>query len=907
MREYQLAGLNWLIRLYDNGINGILADEMGLGKTLQTISLLGYLAEQRGISGPHIVIVPKSTLGNWCNEFRRWCPSLRVVKFHGNAEERMAQRAGLQPNAFDVCATTYEMVIKEKSHLKRFRWRYIIIDEAHRMKNENSVLATVLRSFNCNNRLLITGTPLQNNLHELWALLNFLLPEVFADAAKFDEWFAAAGDGSAEGKQKEVVAQLHKVLRPFLLRRLKADVEKGLPPKKETILKVGLSEMQAKFYQQLQHQNLDTLLSGVGDRGRLMNLVMQLRKCCNHPYLFQGAEPGPPYITGEHLVENAGKMILLDKLLPRLRSRQSRVLIFSQMTRMLDILEDYMHYRGYEYCRIDGNTQGDDRELAIDSFNAPDSTKFCFLLSTRAGGLGINLATADTVVLYDSDWNPQMDLQAMDRAHRIGQKKEVQVFRFMTDNSVEVKVIEKAYKKLALDALVIQQGRLQEAKAQVGKDELLQMARFGAEKMFSAGAGAELTDMDIDSILAKGEEATRMLSEKMAVFKDAAMKFSLEGDKTLYDFEQQAEQPALLAEPGEGGDMTGQDLRRLAAQNWVDPTGRRDKKRGNYNENEYYRDRLQQAPRVVKSGPKMPALPKMHDFQLYNVARIQQIQDKEERRLKWVWDREHKAKEAGVDISVLEPDPDEAPEPSQAELEERTLLLSQGFSSWQKKDFKSFLDAAAEVGRHDIVNIAKKVEGKTLEEVRTYSAAFWAQVGSLPGGGQYVDKVEKGEEKIKRAKEITAAVTRKLEQYANPGRELRVTYGSHKGKAYTEEEDRFLLCSLLHVGWGNWDDLKAQIRKHWLFRFDWFFKSRTPQEIGRRVETLVKLVERELEDKDYEEAKKAGKPPPPRKHTTAAGDGGGGGGAKRGRGGGDGSAAAKKSRKAGGGPEPMQS
>ena len=170
-----------------------------------------------------------------------------------------------------------------------------------------------------------------------------------------------------------------------------------------------------------------------------------------------------------------------------------------------------------------------------------------------------------------------------------------------------------------------------------------------------------------------------------------------------------------------------------------------------------------------------------------------------------------------------------------------------------------------------------------------------------------MDKVEKGEEKIKRAKEITAAVTRKLEQYANPGRELRVTYGSHKGKAYTEEEDRFLLCSLLHVGWGNWDDLKAQIRKHWLFRFDWFFKSRTPQEIGRRVETLVKLVERELEDKDYEEAVKAGRPPPPRKHTTAAGEGGGGGGAKRGRGGGDGTAAAKKSRKAGGGPEPMQS
>ena len=244
-------------------------------------------------------------------------------------------------------------------------------------------------------------------MHELWALLNFLLPEVFSDAAKFDEWFGQTGEtGGAEGGtgQQETVAQLHKVLRPFLLRRLKADVEKGLPPKKETILKVGLTEMQRRYYKALIQKDIDSIQAGTGDRSRLLNIVMQLRKCCNHPYLFQGAEPGPPYFTGEHLVENAGKMILLDKLLPRLQKRESRVLIFSQMTRMLDVLEDYMGFRGYSYCRIDGNTQGDDREAAIDAFNAPGSSKFVFLLSTRAGGLGINLATADTVVLYDSDW-----------------------------------------------------------------------------------------------------------------------------------------------------------------------------------------------------------------------------------------------------------------------------------------------------------------------------------------------------------------------------------------------------------------------------------------------------------------------------------------------------------------------
>ncbi|KAG9144378.1 hypothetical protein Leryth_017508 [Lithospermum erythrorhizon] len=340
MRDYQLAGLNWLIRLYENGINGILADEMGLGKTLQTISLLGYLHEYRGITGPHMVVSPKSTLGNWMNEIKRFCPALRPVKFLGNPEERRYIREELLvPGKFDVCVTSFEMAIKEKNALRRFSWRYIIIDEAHRIKNENSLLSKTMRIYNTNYRLLITGTPLQNNLHELWALLNFLLPEIFSSAETFDEWFQISG----ENDQQEVVQQLHKVLRPFLLRRLKSDVEKGLPPKKETILKVGMSQMQKQYYKALLQKDLEVVNAG-GERKRLLNIAMQLRKCCNHPYLFQGAEPGPPYTTGDHLVENAGKMVLLDKLLPKLKERDSRVLIFSQMTRLLDILEDYLMY-----------------------------------------------------------------------------------------------------------------------------------------------------------------------------------------------------------------------------------------------------------------------------------------------------------------------------------------------------------------------------------------------------------------------------------------------------------------------------------------------------------------------------------------------------------------------------------
>ena len=300
---------------------------------------------------------------------------------------------------FDVLITSYEMVLKEKLTLKRFAWEYILIDEAHRIKNEQSALSQVIRLFYSKNRLLITGTPLQNNLHELWALLNFLLPDVFGDSEVFDEWFQQNGK---EEDQEVVVQQLHSVLQPFLLRRVKSEVEKSLLPKKEINLYVGMTDMQIEWYKSLLEKDIDAVNGAVGKREgktRLLNIVMQLRKCCNHPYLFEGAEPGPPYTTDEHLVFNSGKMIVLDKLLKKKKEQGSRVLIFSQMSRLLDILEDYCYFRGYEYCRIDGSTSHDERVEAIDEYNKPNSEKFIFLLTTRAGGLGINLVTADTVVL----------------------------------------------------------------------------------------------------------------------------------------------------------------------------------------------------------------------------------------------------------------------------------------------------------------------------------------------------------------------------------------------------------------------------------------------------------------------------------------------------------------------------
>ncbi|KAL4858477.1 ISWI chromatin-remodeling complex ATPase [Chlorella vulgaris] len=869
MREYQMQGLNWLIHLYDNGINGILADEMGLGKTLQTISLLGYLREFRGITGPHMVIVPKSTLHNWLNEFKRWCPVIKAVKFHGNREERERQKEELcQPGKFDVVVTSYEMVIKEKNHWRKFHWRYVIIDEAHRIKNENSRLSQVVRMLKTNYRMLITGTPLQNNLHELWALLNFLLPEVFSSADKFDEWFQM-GD-SKEG-EAEVVQQLHKVLRPFLLRRLKSDVEKSLPPKKETILKIGMSEMQRKYYAALLQKDMDAVTGGA-ERSRLLNIVMQLRKCCNHPYLFQGAEPGPPYSIGEHLIENGGKMVLLDKLLPKLKARGSRVLIFSQMTRMIDILDDYCDYRGYPYCRIDGNTSGEDRESQIEEYNkvlcvgvvvVEGSEKFVFLLSTRAGGLGINLYTADIVVLFDSDWNPQMDLQAMDRAHRIGQKKEVQVFRFCTDHSIEEKVIEKAYKKLRLDALVIQQGRLVESsKAKVNKDDLLSMVRYGAERVFSSEA-TNITEEDVDALIAKGEAATKELNDKLTNFSNDAMRFTMDGGISAYEFEEEK-----VGEEGDADLAKVEQLKALMGANWVDPPKRERKRVATYAEGQYFKDAMQKreyGPRNTGPKlPKMPALQARHDFQFFNIPRLTALYEKDnqhEVHRHSLAQREDALRKQGASDEAIAAEllpKDDDPQPlTDEELAERDELLSEGFSNWMRRDFNLFVRACERHGRHNLAEVAREIESKTEEEVRAYAEVFWARYTEINDYEKHIKTIEKGEQRIQRQHDIMHAIATKLEKYKNPWQELKLQYGQNKGKAYNEEEDRFLVCMMHRLGYGAWDELKAEIRNHWRFRFDWFFKSRTPQELLRRCDQLIRLIEKENEDEDAAASKKA--------------------------------------------------
>ncbi|XP_055902987.1 chromatin-remodeling complex ATPase chain Iswi isoform X2 [Eupeodes corollae] len=853
LRDYQVRGLNWMISLYENGINGILADEMGLGKTLQTISLLGYLKHFKNQAGPHIVVVPKSTLQNWVIEFKKWCPSLRAVCLIGDQEARnVFIREVLMPGEWDVCVTSYEMCIREKSVFKKFNWRYMVIDEAHRIKNEKSKLSEILREFKTANRLLITGTPLQNNLHELWALLNFLLPDVFNSSEDFDAWFNTNtffGDNA-------LVERLHAVLKPFLLRRLKSEVEKRLKPKKEIKIFVGLSKMQREWYTKVLMKDID-VVNGAGkvEKMRLQNILMQLRKCTNHPYLFDGAEPGPPYTTDMHLVTNAGKMVILDKLLPKLQEQGSRVLIFSQMTRMLDILEDYCLWRAYQYCRLDGQTPHEDRNRQIQEYNADNSSKFVFMLSTRAGGLGINLATADVVIIYDSDWNPQMDLQAMDRAHRIGQKKQVRVFRFITENTVEEKIVERAEVKLRLDKMVIQQGRLVDNRTtQMNKDEMLNIIRFGANHVF-ASKDSELTDEDIDTILERGEAKT---NEQKAQYDEL-------GESSLRNF--------TVENNGEGASSSvyqfeGEDYREKHKLNvvgaWIEPPKR--ERKANYAVDAYFREALRVSEPKAPKAPRPPKQPIVQDFQFFP-PRLFELLDQEiyfyRKSLNY---KVPKNPELGSEASKAQREEqrkiDEAEALTEEEILEKETLLTQGFTMWTKRDFNQFIKANEKYGRDDIENIAKDVEGKTPEEVIEYNAIFWERCHELQDIERIMGQIERGEAKIQRRLSIKKALDQKMARYRAPFHQLRLQYGNNKGKNYTENEDRFLVCMLHKLGFDKenvYEELRSAIRLSPQFRFDWFIKSRTALELQRRCNTLITLIEREnseLEEKERQEKKR---------------------------------------------------
>lgn len=521
LRDYQLEGLKWLVYSWSQSINCILADEMGLGKTIQAISLLGYLQYRLSIPGPFLVVVPLSTIANWESEFAKWLPNMNTIVYQGDHKSRAVLRDyefyfpdGVTTK-FNALITTYEFILKDQQFLETIKWNFLVVDEAHRLKNVESALHSALNLFTTSSRLLITGTPLQNSLKELWSLLNFLEPHKFEDFAMFEH-----EHGSLQETEK--IARIHRCLKPHLLRRYKKNVEKSLPAKNERILRVGMSPLQKKYYKWVLEKNYGELNKGVKgqDQSSLSNIVVELKKVCNHPFLFSNGEE-QAYLNQigntalETMINSSGKLILLDKLLMRLKETGHRVLIFSQMVRMLNILSDYMRLKGFLFQRLDGSMSRDARQKAMESFNAEGSKDFCFLLSTRAGGLGINLSTADTVIIFDSDWNPQNDLQAESRAHRIGQKNVVNIYRLLTKGTVEETILERAKKKLVLDHLVIQRLNKPQNTARnklFNKNDLADILKFGAEELFKqeesdASKSLSLETMDLDEILERAEPA----------------------------------------------------------------------------------------------------------------------------------------------------------------------------------------------------------------------------------------------------------------------------------------------------------------------------------------------------------------------------------------------------------------
>lgn len=523
LKDFQIKGLNFLAFNWVKDRNVVLADEMGLGKTVQTVSFINWLRHCRRQQGPFIVIVPLSTMPAWAETFDNWTPDLNYVVYNGSERARQVLRdyelmvdGNPKRPKFHVLLTTYEYAMNDSPFLGQFKWQFMAIDEAHRLKNRDSQLYMKLVEWKCQARLLITGTPIQNNLAELSSLMDFLNPGQIHVDADMDL-------NSDLASQK--LAELTEAIQPFMLRRTKSKVESDLPPKTEKIIRVELSDVQLEYYKNILTKNYAALNDGArGMKQSLLNIMMELKKASNHPFMFPTAEA--KILEGASrredilraMITSSGKMMLLDQLLRKLKEDGHRVLIFCQMVGMLNILSEYMEYRGYKYQRLDGTIPSSSRRLAIEHYNAPESTDFAFLLSTRAGGLGINLMTADTVVLFDSDWNPQADLQAMARAHRIGQTRPVSVYRLVSKDTIEEEVIERARNKLLLEFITIQRGvtdkeasEMQNKMARVvnepnSTDDISRILKRRGQKMFEQTDNQKkLEQLDIDSVLANAE------------------------------------------------------------------------------------------------------------------------------------------------------------------------------------------------------------------------------------------------------------------------------------------------------------------------------------------------------------------------------------------------------------------
>ncbi|XP_077440208.1 chromodomain-helicase-DNA-binding protein 1-like isoform X3 [Vanacampus margaritifer] len=503
---------------------------MGLGKTCQTISLLLYMSGALDVKGPFLVLSPLSVMENWRSELERFAPSLTVLCYKGDKDRRAEIQGDAQD--FHVLLTTYELCLKDASFLGRWKWEVAVVDEAHRLKNQSSLLRKTLTNFSVGFRVLLTGTPIQNNLQELYSLLSFIQPAVFSEDGA-DDFARAYADVR---RRATLAAELQSVLEPFLLRRVKSEVAMDLPKKTEVVVYHGMSALQKKYYKALLMKDAEAFAGHQSNKTRLLNILIQLRKCVDHPYLFDGVEP-EPFEMGEHLIEASGKLCLLDSMLAYLQQGGHRVLLFFQMTRMLDILQDYMEFRGYSYERLDGSVRGEERNLAVKNFSSKDV--FVFLLSTKAGGVGMNLTAADTVIFMDSDFNPQNDLQAAARCHRIGQHRPVKVIRLLARDTVEEIMYSRAVSKLELTNTVIEEGRfslLERAQSAAAGLHLSEILKFGVDKLLFSDESS-VHDVKLEKILGASRDGHWTVDRDEAGEDEEDSDSESDGQNHMYFFE----------------------------------------------------------------------------------------------------------------------------------------------------------------------------------------------------------------------------------------------------------------------------------------------------------------------------------------------------------------------------------
>ncbi|KAF3940373.1 hypothetical protein ABW19_dt0202614 [Dactylella cylindrospora] len=535
LKDYQIEGMNWLYNRWFEKKNAILADEMGLGKTIQIISFLEILHQEHKV-WPFLIVAPHSTVPNWIREIRTWAPSLRVVAYYGSGEALKLTRkyelfssapsASARDLKCHVVVTSYQTVADHSSVLKPVPWQALIVDEGQRLKSDDTILYRELWTFKFNHKVLLTGTPLQNNIRELFNLLQFLDPKSI-NAQELEERYGEVN--------KDNLHELHDMIRPFFLRRTKAQALKDLPPISDVIVPLTVSKLQQRLYSSVLAKDAELIRAIMAktetkgsSRSKLNNILVQLRKVLCHPFVYdQEVEEKleDQQLVFRNLVDASSKLKFLELLLPRLHETGHRVLMFSQFLHMLDVMEDFMSGLGLPTLRLDGSNDTAEKQKLIDAYNTPDSPYFGFLLSTRAGGVGINLATADTVIILDPDYNPHQDLQAVARAHRIGQKNKVLVFHLITVKSVEERIIQLSKKKLGLDHLIIQRmGADGEEEEDVDVESIL---KYGAEDIMKGEMDEITYDLEsIDKLLDRSQMKETLGEQEQENERDAQFSFA---------------------------------------------------------------------------------------------------------------------------------------------------------------------------------------------------------------------------------------------------------------------------------------------------------------------------------------------------------------------------------------------